>query len=401
MTAEQTERVSFREVLGVREYRALWLAQLVSIAGDQFARLAVAVLVYQRTGSSLLAAVAFAVTIIPAFAGGLLLGWVADAYPRRAVMITFDLACCALVLVMTLPGLSLWSLLVLLAFVSLALEPFIAARMATNREVLGEKRFQQGTAITISTYQVAQLAGYALGGVVAGTVGPRPALFIDAASFALSALLIRTGVARRPAAGGSRQIERPRLTEGWRLVFASPVARTAMGLMWLAAFFNAPEGVAVPLASSLHGGAAVAGLLLASMCAGATVGPLVWTGLVSEPIRMRWTAIAALFACAILIGFVAPQLLWTAMVLLFCSAYWTGYIASANGALFEAIPDASRGTASGLVGAGMVAGQGLAILAAGAIALVITPRLVIAIFGIAGTAAAIPLVISWNKGKGQ
>src|SRR5579864_3392206 len=93
----------FRDVFAVAEFRVLWSAQLLSVAGDQLARVALTVLVYDRTKSPLLAAVTYAVTIIPIFAGGVLLAGLADRFPRRTVMISCDLARGALVLVMVIP----------------------------------------------------------------------------------------------------------------------------------------------------------------------------------------------------------------------------------------------------------------------------------------------------------
>ena len=73
------------------EFRALWLAQLLSVIGDQLARVALTVLVYDRTRSALLAAITFVASIVPTFFGGVTLAWLADRYPRRAVMIACDL----------------------------------------------------------------------------------------------------------------------------------------------------------------------------------------------------------------------------------------------------------------------------------------------------------------------
>ena len=44
-----TERATYRDVFGVSEFRNLWLAQLLSVSGDQLARVALTVLVYNRT----------------------------------------------------------------------------------------------------------------------------------------------------------------------------------------------------------------------------------------------------------------------------------------------------------------------------------------------------------------
>ena len=212
-------------MFAVGEYRALWFAQLLSIGGDQFARVALAVLVYDRTRSAALAAVTFAVSAGAMSVGAVLLSWTADRYPRRAVMLTCDLICTALVLVMAAPGLPLAALAGLLFTVTLVVEPFLSARTATNRAVLGKDRFALGNGITITTYQTAQLIGYGLAGVVAATAGGRMALLIDAATFAASAVLVRAGVKNRPAAGPAAAFARPQIWAGFRLVFSVPLPR--------------------------------------------------------------------------------------------------------------------------------------------------------------------------------
>ena len=71
-TSEQAA-TTFRDVFAVAEFRALWGAQLLSVIGDQLARVALTVLVYDRTHSALLAAVTFVVSIVPTFVGGVIM----------------------------------------------------------------------------------------------------------------------------------------------------------------------------------------------------------------------------------------------------------------------------------------------------------------------------------------
>lgn len=59
------ERSSYREVFAVGEFRALWAAQVLSYTGDQFAQMAIAILVYGRTHSAFLTALAYALTYLP------------------------------------------------------------------------------------------------------------------------------------------------------------------------------------------------------------------------------------------------------------------------------------------------------------------------------------------------
>ena len=99
------------------------MAQLLSVIGDQLARVALTVLVYDRTRSALLAAVTFVVGIVPTFIGGVTLAWLADRYPRRAVMITSDIARGVLVVIMAIPGVPLAASVALLFVVTLAGAP--------------------------------------------------------------------------------------------------------------------------------------------------------------------------------------------------------------------------------------------------------------------------------------
>src|SRR5439155_15806356 len=91
------QQATYREVFGVAEFRALWLAQALSYVGDQLAQVALAVLVYHRTGSALLTAVTYALTYLPPIVGGPVLSGLADVFPRRAVMVVCDVVRAVLV----------------------------------------------------------------------------------------------------------------------------------------------------------------------------------------------------------------------------------------------------------------------------------------------------------------
>src|ERR1700751_3257883 len=79
---------SYRAVFAIREFRGLWLAQVMSDVGDQIAQVAIAVLVYAKTGSPVITALAYALTYLPPIVGGRVVSGLVDAFPRRQVMIT-------------------------------------------------------------------------------------------------------------------------------------------------------------------------------------------------------------------------------------------------------------------------------------------------------------------------
>ena len=360
---EQAATTTFRDVFAVAEFRALWGAQLLSVIGDQLARVALTVLVYDRTRSALLAAITFVASIVPTFVGGVTLAWLADRYPRRGVMIACDLARCALVLVMAIPGLPLGGLVTLLFLVTLVGAPFTSARAAIYPDVLEGEKYVMGTAVTLTTYQFAQVLGFAAGGAVTGFFGTRWSLIIDAATFAASALIVRAWVRSRPAppaaAGGHHEPARlAGVIAGVRLVFTRPALRTPMLFGWLAAFYNAPEGVVTPLARDLGGGAAAVGVILAASALGETVGAIVFSRFVAPPTRLRVMGPLAVAACAVLALFFWQPGLPGSLLILFASGLCASYQIAANAAFVSAAPQEQRSQAFGLAQGGMSLGQG-------------------------------------------
>ena len=77
------------------------------LCGDQFAQVAIAILVYRRTHSLFLTALAYALTYLPPIAGGPLLSGLADLFPRRRVMIACDVLRVGTVGLMAVPGMPL------------------------------------------------------------------------------------------------------------------------------------------------------------------------------------------------------------------------------------------------------------------------------------------------------
>ena len=91
-------------MFAVREFRAVWFSEILSVAGDRLALVALTLLVHDRTRLPLLTALAYASGYLPWIIGGLFLAVLADRYPRRAVMVTCDMARAVLVTAMVIPG---------------------------------------------------------------------------------------------------------------------------------------------------------------------------------------------------------------------------------------------------------------------------------------------------------
>jgi MFS family permease len=403
---EPAAKATFRDVFAVAEFRALWTAQLLSVIGDQLARVALTVLVYDRTGSALLAAITFVASIVPNFIGGVALAWLADRYPRRAVMITCDVIRAALVVVMAIPGVPPAVLVVLLFVVTLAGTPFLAARAAVYPDVLTGDTYVVGTAISLTTIQFAQVIGFAVGGAVVGFFGTRASLLADAATFAASALIVRAWVRSRAAPAGDTSGERRSsrlagIVAGARLVFASPALCVPMLFGWLAAFFDAPEGVVTPLARALGGGAAAVGAILAAPALGQTVGALAFSRFAAPATRLRFMGPLAVATCAVLVLFAWRPGLAVSLLILSASGLFAAYQLAANAAFVSATPQEQRGQAFGLAQGGMSLGQGAVMILAGAAAEHYAPARVIAVCGAVGAVLALAIALTWARHRGR
>jgi predicted MFS family arabinose efflux permease len=399
---QAAKKTTFRDVFAVPEFRALWLAQLLSVTGDQLARVALTILVYDRTRSALLAAITFVVSIVPTFIGGVTLAWLADRYPRRRVMIVCDLVRAVLVLVMALPGMPIAARVALLFVVTLAGAPFTSARAALYPDVLTGDRYLMGTAVTLTTLQFAQVLGFAAGGTIVGLFGIRTSLVVDAATFVASAVIVRAWVRVRPApATLSRQTAEPSrpagVMAGVRLVFANRTLRTTMLFGWLAAFYNAPEGVVTPLARTLDGGAIAVGVILAAQALGETTGAIVFSRFVAPATRLRSMGPLSVAASAVLVLFIWRPDLWVSLMILFASGLFAAYQLAANAAFVNAAPQEQRSQAFGLAQGGMSLGQGVVMVLAGAAADHHSPALIIAVCGAVGAVAALVIAFSWVR----
>nr|BFF27255.1 hypothetical protein GCM10025732_52200 [Glycomyces mayteni] len=194
----------FREVFASGEFRVLWLAQAQSRIGDQLARVALALLVFDRTSSAAMTALVYALTFLPPLLTAPLLAGLADRYSRRSVMVAVDLLRAVLIGLMAVPQMPLAALMVLVTLATCPQPLFSAARNATLPQVLPDGRFAVGMSVITATDGLAQIAGFTVGGLlVAATGNPHLVLAANAATFALSAALLRWGIGpHRPEPDG-------------------------------------------------------------------------------------------------------------------------------------------------------------------------------------------------------
>jgi predicted MFS family arabinose efflux permease len=384
----------------VAEFRALWTAQVLSFAGDQFAQVSIAILVYRRTDSAFLTALAYALTYLPPIAGGPLLSGLADLFPRRRVMITCDVLRIGTVGLMAVPGMPFAALCALLFCTVLAGAPFSSARAALLPDVLPGDTFVLGSAVGNITFQASQILGFVAGAAVVAVVDPYRTLGLDAVSFGISALIVTAGVRARPLPRRDEKT-RPSLwavsADGVRIVFGNRTLLTLVLFGWLAGFYIVPEGLAAPYAHSLHGSTLTVGLLMAAMPLGTVAGAVLLGRVAAPSVRMRLMGWLAVLSCLPLIGSAWGPPLWAVLLLWAVAGAGAAYQLAAAAAFMQALQPATRARAFGLAQSGLYAVQGLGILAGGAAAQAIGAPLAVGLAGLTGLATAAMLAVSWSQ----
>jgi len=268
-------------LLADRDFRLLFIGQSLSTFGDAAATIAVAFAVLGIGGSASQLGIVLAARYVP-LAGFLLVGGVvADRLPRRRLMLSSDVvrACSQAVLaVLLLSGTAhVWQIVILQAVYGTAEAFFTPSVAGLVPDMVEASHLQVANSLLRTTFSLSLVVGPALGGLVILRTGPEGAIVADAATFAISAMLLsqmRTG--DRSAA--ERQPVRlvADLKEGWAEIRARRWLSFTIGN---ATLFNA---LAVPaivvlgpeLAQSELGGVGAWSLLVAMVGAGSVAGSI-------------------------------------------------------------------------------------------------------------------------------
>jgi MFS family permease len=209
---------------------------------------------------------------------GLPAGALVQRLPLRTVQVGADLARAAAVasipLAWWLDRLTVAQLVVAALVISFANVLFDVANSTFLPEIVSPEQLQSRNTLTSGTFATTQLGGPSIGGLVIQVLGAVPTLLVDAASYLVSAALLRTLPERRAATPDRWPPMRAMIREGWHFVVRHPV----MGpCMWTATAANTVCGAqhalyALYLVRELRASAGLVGLLLAADGVGALIG---------------------------------------------------------------------------------------------------------------------------------
>lgn len=209
-----------------RNFRRLWLAQVVSEIGDWFYTLAIYNLLLQLTGRAGSVALALVLQVLPQTLIGPMAGVINDRLRRKHVMIATDIGRTAIVLCMLLirSKQNVWLVYPLLMAETLLVAFFEPARNSVIPNIVAREDVVVANTLASTTWSVNLMVGAALGGLVAAFLGRDAVFSLNALSFVVSALLIWRMSFVEPHAEGSRAFQAKELmdfspiTEGFRYV---------------------------------------------------------------------------------------------------------------------------------------------------------------------------------------
>jgi predicted MFS family arabinose efflux permease len=177
---------------GNRNFRRLWMAQIVSEIGDWFYTLSIYTLLLQLTGRASSVALALVLGVLPQTFIGPAAGVVNDRLRRKHVMIAADLVRFVVVLAMLLvrSRSTVWLVYPLLLAETIMAGFFEPARSSVIPNIAARGEVLIANTLSSATWSVNLLIGASVGGVVAAFFGRDAVFILNALSFLASALLI-------------------------------------------------------------------------------------------------------------------------------------------------------------------------------------------------------------------
>ena len=281
-----------------RDFRLLWLGQIVSVTGSQMQLVAINWHIYLLTGS------AFALGLVGLFRGApiivcsLLGGVVADAVNRKRLMIatqTVMLMSGALLALITMAGSrNVWPIYLLTAIAAAATAFDIPARQALMPRLVPAKDFSNAVSLSMLVFQIGMVVGPSLAGLFLARYSPAVVYGGNALSYLaviIALVFMRTsGEITREEESRANRVSVGALKEGLKFVWRTPIIVQTMTLDFVATFFASatallpifadkilqvgPRGLGI-LAAAPAIGAIVAGVLMARMGAPRNQGAIV------------------------------------------------------------------------------------------------------------------------------
>jgi len=203
-------RVGYRALLhGNRDFRTLWLGEIVSFLGDWFNTIALYTIVQELSGKGMAVAGILVGKTLPVFLVAPVAGPLVDRWNRRTLLVASDLVRAVLVvgLIVAHRAGNLPLLYACHVLTVAATGVFFPARSAAIPQIVKKEELGAANALSGGTWSVMLAFGAALGGWVTAAAGTDASLALDALTFLVSGALLST-LPRLPAPGADAHHDR-------------------------------------------------------------------------------------------------------------------------------------------------------------------------------------------------
>jgi MFS family permease len=334
-----------------RDFRLLFIGQLISFLGSMVTYMAVPYQVYQLTQSNAMVGTLGLAQLGPVLIFGLLGGAYADRLNRRRLMLVCESLMALLVLLLLanslLPQPSLVAIFVLAAALQAVAGFHTPAMEALTQKLVAPKEYAAVGALSSFRFSMGAIAGPMLGGVLIAVFGLKGAYLFDVLSFT----------------GAVTCIALMRQTPNPEVMAHSPLADAAIGFKFalsrpelvgtyfidIAAMLFAFPVALFPAIAAQWGDARMAGLLFSSMAIGSLLATLFsgWSGRIQRHGQMVVIAAAAWGLFVVAAGLVSTPWLLVLFVILAGSADMVSGLF--RGIIWNhAVPNAMRGRLAGI-----------------------------------------------------
>ncbi len=355
-----------------RDFRLLFIGQLISMLGTQLTVVAIPYQVFRITNSSLQVGAISLAQLFPFIAGALLAGPLGDSHDRRRIMlwsaIALSLTSAALAFNASVAHPSLLAIY-LISSVAAGINGFSnTARMASVPGLVERRYIPAAAAMMQITFQVGSVVGPALSGILLG-IGLPLVYGIDAGTYVL-AFVATAMMAPIPGADGPGIGPWKSVKEGMRFLRGHQALQGVYIIDINAMVFGMPRALFPAMAGAVFGGGTITlGFLYAAPGVGALIGA-VTTGWVANLKRQGWGVIFAVVAWGAAIAvFGLVDTLWVGLLML-AIAGWADVISAVlrNTILQTSIPVRFRSRMSSIQMAVVQGGPRLGDMESGAVA---------------------------------
>jgi MFS family permease len=358
----------------------IWLltANAISLVGNVLSAIAIPWFVLQTTGSATQTGITGFFTVLPVVLAGFFGGTLVDRLGYKPTSIIADIASGVTTALIPLlhftVGLEFWQLMVLVFLGALLDAPGSTARNALLPELaqMAQMPIERATSLLHIIERGARLVGAPLGGLLIALMGTENVLWLDAASFFVSAAIIgvtihiRQPVEEHASEPRSRYLDE--LREGLRFIVNDKLMLAIVIMIMATNFLDAVYGGVVQpvFVKQVYSEALNLGLLIAANGGGAVIGALIFSAIGPRLPRHAVFVFGFVLTSLRYFLFATYPPFWLAVAGNFIASMGAGPLNPILGAVqFERIPRTMRGRVGGAIGAGAWSAMPLGMLLGG------------------------------------